>query len=909
MMPIDSVITLDQLEDSEYLFRVISTVIPSLCLDYKVCDKLKTTYIHPFDILLNTSLGKYVDKKEIENSIEKIGINYLLDTYSNLKLFRAVINPGVIDQINIVSKTNEENNQIINTHTFNDLPTFTRDLINIRLKEPEYKARFIGGYIKPEKGGYDILTPVSLPDLNFKNTYIMNLIYKNVLNTNIHGFKARLLNGILLARDFENLLGIRSLLSQSSRARFDIDFNIDNIAQDHNVTINRNPVVNTDILTMKSFKHLLMYYQYFSTHYTLTDLNYNNETILNTRPDIPSIIASMRFQSQIPRLLDLYPDLTVYDNATVTTKDTLGNVTVSNMDITGFKIVDISSKNSYFITLLNMLAKESRSQILTSDISLFWDGYDYDEYKNKKLSDILFYNTTCYVFGLYNKNGITYCSILSDIIAYNEKPIRVCLLPRVVGGKTVPNLIAETLNSINNASHKDFPKKSPLSVPMHIGLSERGFMRFFQLLRLMTNKTPEISIKEVLLAYAGFKIDDSGSPYIIRKESYQDFSILLFSSMGFKVTIHKSIIGSNNYTTIIVRPRVTKQYINNMLIKSNCSKEEADKLISTTWDLLNFMVSAGDPKDYHSYRYMRNFTYPRYLFYGGYTNESDDNISSSEYDKNIHETIIQISEPMSMLDRINTRGIFSATTTDEMLGVDAFMPENIAFKNNITNLINNEQLCGESILHVMPLNILDRIITTAGSCKVSIGELMDNILPNNEDCNATNEVTELINNALKDNYSRDSNALVTHTINSVAARSQNQLNEVKQYSCQMALIFKNLVKSIYTMERIFQAKISDEVKSDILEKYKTFAQLSKSLYQDLISIENLKAMLYIIKRSGRQIDDIDIGPDELRKSYDVIKPKIINMTNYYTEMSKSYFDYMKKNLNMLDSDMITFDIE
>ncbi|PWG67244.1 hypothetical protein DEM28_29575, partial [Enterobacter mori] len=78
----------------------------------------------------------------------------------------------------------------------------------------------------------------------------------------------------------------------------------------------------------------------------------------------------------------------------------------------------------------------------------------------------------------------------------------------------------------------------------------------FQLLRLITNKSPELSIKEVLMLYAGLKIDDNGSPHLIKKESYQDFSILLFSAMGFKVSIKKSIIGSNNHTIISVRPRV-----------------------------------------------------------------------------------------------------------------------------------------------------------------------------------------------------------------------------------------------------------------------------------------------------------------------------------------------------------------
>lgn len=152
-------------------------------------------------------------------------------------------------------------------------------------------------------------------------------------------------------------------------------------------------------------------------------------------------------------------------------------------------------------------------------------------------------------------------------------------------------------------------------------------------------------------------------------------------------------------------------------------------------------------------------------------------------------------------------------------------------------------------------------------------------------------------------------SLVTQTFNSVASVSQKQFNDIKQTSCQMAYIFKNLARSIYTIEKIFNAKLSDDVKVELLEKLKSFSHLSKSLYQDLISVETLKAILYIIKRNGRTIDDVEIGSDEIRKSYEIIKPKIINMTNYYTEMSRAYFNFIKKNLNMDDKNLITFDIE
>ncbi|QQG31588.1 virion core protein P4a [Swinepox virus] len=904
MMPINTVTTLDQLEDAEYLFKVVSAILPSICLDYKVDDSLKHTYIHPFDILLNDNISKSGDETELYTSVEKIGINYLLDIYSSSKLFNTVIYPGYINLNNIVSRSDYTNNPIINTHSFNDLPKFTKELIHYRLNNPEYNARFIGGYVKPESGGLDVLINSNIyPDLNFENTYLLNLLYEDVIASTIQGFRVRKANGVMLYRDLENLLGVRKLLTPASVGRFDNDFQIGTAVADHNIQLIDQQPADLDIVTM-SIKHLILYYQYFSTNYTNAFITYNGDLILNSQPDIISIAASMRFQDQLTKLTHLYPDLPVYDVANIYVRDATTGGNINHQLNLNIKFIDISSRHNYYITLLNLLAKESRSKPLTAKLSLFWDGIDYQEYKSKKISDIIFYNSTCYVFGLYNKNGNTYCSILTDIIASNETPIRVCLLPRVLAGKTVPKLISEILDSVNTMSKKEFPKK-PISKLMHIGLSENSFMRFFQLLRLITNTSPEVAIREVLMLYVGLKIDDTGSPHLIKKEAYQDFVVLLFSAMGFKVHIRKSIIGSNNHTVITARPRISKQYIHNMLLKSSCSKDEADKLISASYDLLHFMVSAGDYKSYQEYYYTRNF-FPNsgYFFYGGSPNET------IEGDADINETVIHITNPMNMLDRIDIRGIFSATTTDEMINVDAFGPENIIFRNNLSSLIQNNQLSGDSIIQTMPLNILDKLITTAGSsCDVSFNELIDGISNDTDECDATGDITELINNALKETYTKRNTSFITQTFNSVTSQSQKQLNDIKQTSCQMAMIFKNLAKSIYTIERIFSAKLSDEVKVDILEKLKAFSNLSKSLYKDLISIETLKAILYIIKRSGRTIDDVEIGPEEIRKSYEIIRPKIINMTNYYSEMSKTYFEFMKKNLNMEDGNLISFDTE
>ncbi|QHR82641.1 core wall protein [Brazilian porcupinepox virus 1] len=899
MMPINTVTTLDQLEDSEYLFKVVSTILPAIRLDYKVDENLKTTYVHPFDILLNSYYGNVTTVEEAQSYVEQIGINYLLDIYSTPKVFETIVNPGHIDLLK-KTKSTLSNNSILNTHTFNDLPRFTRHLVMNRLEKPEYISRFIGGYVVPESGGFNVsYEDRHYPYLSFENTYILNLLYDDVIPTNVYGFRVRKNNGTMFYRDFENLLGVRKLLSRASIARFDTNFEMAAAANSYNVQLPQpEQPADLEFVTL-SIKHLVLYFQYFSINYTLANLTYNGDVITNTSISLASVVASIRFQEHIFRLHSLYPELHVHDDFDITVNDQAGNAVTSTINL-NIKFVDISARQTYYILLLNMIAKEARANKTKQFYSMFWDGIDYNEYKSKTFTDIIFYNSTCYVFGLYNKNNTTYCSLLSDIIKSNEIPLRVCFLPRTLASKTVPSLIHDILENVNNISKKDFPKRTSTKV-MHIGLSENNFMRFFQLLRLFTNKDPEVSIKEILLLYVGFKFDDTGSPHMIKKESYQDFCVLLFSAMGFKVNVRKSIIGSSNHTVINIRPKVTKQYIHNMLMKSGYKKDEADKIISASHDLLNFMVTTSDYKSYQDYYYTRNF-FPSFFFYGGGSNMNTETVD---------ETTIHISEPMNILDRINIRGIFSANTLDEVINVDAFGPENTIFKSNLYNLIKTDNLSGDSIVQTMPLNILDKLVTVAGAqCgTVSFNELIDNITSDTDDCDSTSDITELINSALKDNYVKKNTTLVTQAFNSVVSHSQKQLNDIKQVSCNMASIFKELSRSIYTVERIFNAKLSDDIKVDILEKLKAFSNISKSLYKDLISIESLKAMLYIIKRNGRNIDDTEINSNEIRKSYEIIKPKIVNMTNYYTDMNRAYFEFIKKNLNMNDGSLISFDRE
>ncbi|AUL80276.1 hypothetical protein [Vaccinia virus] len=228
MMPIKSIVTLDQLEDSEYLFTIVSTVLTHLCLDYKVCDQLKTTFVHPFDILLNNSLGSVNKQDELQAAISKLGINYLIDTTSReLKLFNVTRNAGNIDIINTPINISSETNPIINTHSFYDLPPVTQHLLNIRLTDTEYKARFIGGYIKPDGfDSMDVLADKKYPDINFDNTYLFNIPYQDDINAPIKEFKAKIVNGVLSRQYFDKLIGGRQYITIQDRPRFDDAYNI-----------------------------------------------------------------------------------------------------------------------------------------------------------------------------------------------------------------------------------------------------------------------------------------------------------------------------------------------------------------------------------------------------------------------------------------------------------------------------------------------------------------------------------------------------------------------------------------------------------------------------------------------------------------------------------------------------------
>ncbi|QGN68108.1 P4a major core protein precursor [Equine molluscum contagiosum-like virus] len=884
MMPVNSLITLEQLESSEYVFRLMATILPSLCLDYKVDPALEHTYVHPFDALYHGAAGEVAAREELERAAQQLGINYLLDGLER-QYFPAMITARGVELLPRRLEASEHANPISCTHAFADLPLFTRELVKLRLSSFEAHARFFGGYVRAPDAPA-IRSPVSFPALSFENTYLASMVYPHTVGNERVDFRARLVDGVMVAKDLANLLAVRALLAPAARAQMDADYALQAAAQDHHIAITPNPAVDTELTTM-SLKPLVLYFQYFADVYDLGPLTFNGELVLSNPSQIGSFAASLHYQKQVQRLQQEFrmptrDSLELYVH-------TAGGVVARRVALPGVQFLEPSWRTPRALSLLAVLARAERAPALQGTLSLFWDGMPYEDYKQLKLTDLLFYGAACYLFALYEKNGITFCSLLQDVTAAGETPLRVCVLPRVVAGKTVPKLVAETLRSINAVSPRDFPRHTGRA-QHHVGLSEQGFMRFFQMLRLLGARAPEVAVKEVLMAYAGVKLGDQGAPHPLRAESYQTFVLLLFGAMGFRVSVHRDVVASHNYTTYSVTPRVSRHHLTAMLQKAGCSRQEAEKLLSSAHDLISFMLAAGNLRSGHSYRYCRRWA-------AGARGGDD------------AETLVQFVEPVGILERIHVPALLGASTLDEMVDADAFLPENAAFRRHLQQLIDTEQLSGEAVTHVMPLSLLDRLVTAGGAAFVSLGSLMDSIADPAEDCDATNEVVEMINAALRDSYAKEASALTAHTINAVAARSEQQMHDVRQSACQVAGLFKNLARSIYATERLFKARISDEVKADILEKYKAFVELSKALYYDLISLEHIKALLYIVKRSGRSLEETEIGPEELRKSYELIRPKITRLTNYYNDISRSYFEQMKKNLNMGDASAVSFDTE
>lgn len=905
-MPISNVLTLDQLESSEYVFRLVSAILPSLCLDYKVNPAMFHSFVHAFDVAYNPELAELVDKAQLAAATQQLGINYILRK-SDTRYFPATVTHEGVHMLPLV-EIDEHVNPVSCAHSFADMPLFTRHLLRIRTSSFEAHARFFGGYV-PSSAATPIKSPVTFPTLSFENTYLTSLMYPTLAgDTFMSTFRARTLNGVIIAKDLANLLGVRALLTPDSRARMDRDYQLPQAAQDHGIVITQNPQIDVDLTTMP-LKHLALYYQHFLHTYDLDGLLLNGEHVVSRHPLVASYVASMHFQQQIP-FAKRHFKLPTQDHLDMQVYAPGGSIITRRLQLDGVEFAILDHNIEFYMTLLALAAKGARTPALTTEPSMFWEGIPYDEYANMKLADMLFHSTTCYVFALFEHNNVTYCSLLNDAIAANKTPLRVCFLPRIVGGKTAPKLIAEVLSSINAISPRDFPRHTGQAT-MHIGLSSNGFMRFFQLLRLLGAQKPEVAIKEVLMAYAGIKLSDNGPPHHIRKESYEDFIMLLFGAMGFRVSMRKSFLASHNYTSYTITPRVTRQYITSMLTKTSCSKQEAEKLMASAHDLLSFMLSVGNTRSPTAYRFRRWGYMCRPMMVPGFglcartCAGAPDALDAAED----LSTTVDIATPAGLLERLDIKNLMLAKTLDEMAGVDAFLPENNAFKENVRHLIETNNLSGEALTSIMPFNLLDRFLTTAGASFVSLGTLMDNIGSASEDCDSTDELVELVNAALRNNYAREAAALTTHAMNSVAANSEKQMDTVRQSACRVATLFKNLAMSIYSTERVFNIHVSDEVKASLLEKYKVFVELSRSLYTELLALEHLKALMYIIRRSGRSIEETELSPDDLRKSYDVVRPKVARLVNYYTDMSRQYFEYIKRNLNMRDPSLASFESE
>uniref|UniRef100_A0AAT9UQQ6 P4A protein n=1 Tax=Apapanepox virus TaxID=3049969 RepID=A0AAT9UQQ6_9POXV len=893
MMLINNIVTLDQLESSDYLYKLLVSVLPSLCFDYKVDSKLVKGYVHAFDTISSYSLASISSQNEILDQMSTLGINYLLSRKNDLALYFPV---SILHNGEILSTWNGDTggytNPIPCKISFNDLPTFTKVLMKIRTTGCEAHARYFGGYIK-HPSAPSIQSPSINPNISFPNTYIGSLTYPHTIknSTTYSTYRPLLVNGIIEQKDLINLLNVRALMSPASRTIFDSLYNIEYHANANNIMFIRNPVIDTELSTMP-LKYLVMFFQHFSK-FTLGDIYFGGSLLHAGDAMLAGYVTSVYFKDTIKYIEDnnLF-NLRYSDRFTFRLGNSMRYLTLTNRDIST-RILDMSFNNSYIITLLSIVSKSmKRNAIIPSEISLFWDGMSYDQYKNLNFADMMFLGTTCYLLALYDENGITYCSMLTDVLRLGKTPTRVCVLPRAVKNKTVPQLISEILESINNMSSRDFPKYDTRDVK-HVGLSDAGFMLFFQFLRLMENKEPHIAVKEILMAYVGIKIDDKGSPYYITPESYRTFVFMLFKAMGFNVRVNRNIVSSHSYTSYSISPRVTKRHLVSMLQKASCSQSEAEKLISSAHDLVSFMLSVNNSSNRDGYRRMNR------SFIGGSTQ------NAAEEDES---TLVQFISPVNILDRINVKGILAATSFNELLDTDVFLPENINFRNNLKQLLNEDVIDGKAIAHIIPMSMIDRLITTGGA-SVSVVDVLDSMDERIPDENATNEVIDLITNALKESHVNDSTFIATNILNSIVPLSEKQMDGIKKITCHGNMMFRELAWYIYIIEKHLKGKIADDIKISILEKYRDFIDLSKSLYKDLIAIDQIKSVLTIIRRTGRNIDESSISQEDLQKAYNIAKPKILKLSNQYNDMTRSAFENIRTILNPDDTGAVVFDNE
>ncbi|AUL80584.1 hypothetical protein [Vaccinia virus] len=250
-----------------------------------------------------------------------------------------------------------ETNPIINTHSFCDLPPFTQHLLNIRLTDTEYRARFIGGYIKPEgSDSMDVIAEKQYPDLNFENTYLINILYKDVINARLKEFKAKIVNGVLSRQDFENLIGVRLYIKLQDRPRFDDAYNIAYAARHYGVNLNTLPIPNVDLTTMPTYKHLSILVQYFIYTYDRVGIYYNGNKMLFD-DEIINFTISMRYQSLIPKLVDFFPDIPVNNNILLHTRDPQNAAVNETVALPNVQFVGINRNNKFFINFFNLLAK------------------------------------------------------------------------------------------------------------------------------------------------------------------------------------------------------------------------------------------------------------------------------------------------------------------------------------------------------------------------------------------------------------------------------------------------------------------------------------------------------------------------------------------------------------------------
>ncbi|QGT46607.1 ORF170 [Saltwater crocodilepox virus] len=898
MNPSKSLITLDQLENADYLFKLVTTVVPVICLDYEVPEALKHAYVHPLDAVFKHVPATVYKEEEFEAHYSQVGINYAISRFdaSTRRYFPLEMTPGAVIADGEEVLASRKSNPILCTQSFHDLPAFTRMLMKIRTSCTEQHARFFGGYVHRNEV-FEVGAPFKYPHIEFQNQIVSSLLWDDVVVPSSSEVEWRIqrVDGKSVLDDVEALYGVYELLLPASQDELDRMYGLADLMAEHNLRLPARAAARPvhDLTTM-DLEPLLLYFRYFMSYedgaydpvLELGTILYNGIPVAK-RSEVYRYALSVFYQEDLPAYA-VVRGLTL-DNAIALPG--LAGQMVPVQGPAGTRYLPANADARDAAQILELIKDERLGFELPEFSSLFWDGIPFDDYKNLGFRDATFRNSTCYVLGLYQRDDVIYCSMLQDVLAAGELPFRVCFLPRLMGSRTLPQLTDEILRSLNSATAREFPYRQAQA--QHLGLSSKNFFRFLGFLRMVSTQNPAEATKEVMITYAGMKtLEDKGVlPFQLNNEMYKQVLWMVLTAMGFRLTISERVRGSFAYTRYFVRPSLTKNEIRKRL-SGFCKEIDVEKIMSACTDLLSFLLSA---------------TYTRYGRQGQEGALRDGMRGPFRYG-----TLgpfrcgdaAEFVDRLSVLERVNVGGIMSANAVNEYLDVDVFRPENAAFRANLRELLEREGgVTGDDVVELMPLSALDKYTFRGGDGGVSVSALLDNINDPQTQGNITDDVIEIVNAALKETYLRDAYRNVAGIFNQTVAKAEGALNRVQGATCNMHLVFKEIAKSVYTLERLTNVRLDDDFKARLLEMYNEYYKMSVALYQDLISLDSLKNIVLFIRRNGQSISDYEITEDDLRKSFDVVKHKIGWLTSRYTELCRIYFDEMKKNLSAADADV------